>query len=149
MTDILFYHLERQRLEQVLPQFLVKCLERDWRSLVVVPSNERLDALDNHLWTFSDQIFLAHGKQGDGREKDQPVLLSLSDDNSNGANVCFLVDGADTKKLNDFNRVVHLFDGRNEDSIGAARTIWKEIDNEAHDVTYWQQDDSGQWIKSA
>ncbi|MBL4758155.1 MAG: DNA polymerase III subunit chi [Rhizobiales bacterium] len=149
MTEILFYHLERQSLEQVLPQLVSKCIERDWPTLIVTISDERLDVLDSQLWTYSDQSFLAHGKVGDGDDAEQPVLLSTSDDPLNKAEVCFLVDGATTDKTSEFNRIVHLFDGRQEAAVEAARDAWKALDREANEVTYWQQDGSGQWVKKA
>ena len=34
MTEVLFYHLERQTLEQVLPRLVQASLGRDWRVVV-------------------------------------------------------------------------------------------------------------------
>ena len=61
MTEICFYHLERQPLERVLPQLLEKSLERGWRVVVQAASEERVEALDAHLWTYRDDSFLPHG----------------------------------------------------------------------------------------
>ncbi|MGE4244780.1 MAG: DNA polymerase III subunit chi, partial [Parvibaculaceae bacterium] len=33
MTEVLFYHLERQTLEAVLPRLLEKTIERGWRAV--------------------------------------------------------------------------------------------------------------------
>ena len=52
MTEILFYHLQRQPLERVLPALLEKSLERGWRVVVQAASEERIEALDAHLWTY-------------------------------------------------------------------------------------------------
>ena len=59
MTEILFYHLQRQPLERVLPTLLEKSLERGWRVVVQAASEERIEALDAHLWTFRDDSFPA------------------------------------------------------------------------------------------
>ena len=149
MTEILFYHMERKTLEQVLPELVAKCVERDWPTLIVAGSQERVDSLDSLLWTYSDQTFLPHGKTGDGNDTEQLVLLSTSDTRVNGSEVCFLVDGADTDKLSEFNRIVHLLDGRREEAVEAARNVWKNLDRDEHDVTYWQQDEAGRWVKKA
>lgn len=149
MTEILFYHMERKTLEQVLPELVAKCVERDWPTLIVAGSQERVESLDSLLWTYSGQTFLPHGKSGDGNDTGQPVLLSTSDTRTNGSEVCILVDGAGTDKLNEFNRIVHLLDGRREEAVEAARKVWKTLDREAHDVTYWQQDGTGRWVKKA
>ena len=58
MTEILFYHLQRQPLEKVLPPLLENSLERGWRVVVQAASDERVEALDAHLWTYRDDAFL-------------------------------------------------------------------------------------------
>src|SRR5690606_32265473 len=47
MTEILFYHLEAQPLERVLPLLIEKSLERGWRVVVETGSEERAEAIDN------------------------------------------------------------------------------------------------------
>ena len=54
MTEALFYHLERQKVEDVLPVLLLRTLERGWKAVVQAGSRERLEAIDSHLWTFDD-----------------------------------------------------------------------------------------------
>jgi len=54
MTEVLFYHLKNMSLESVLPPLLEKSLERGWRVVVQSTSLERTEALDAHLWTYSD-----------------------------------------------------------------------------------------------
>ena len=44
MTEVLFYHLERQPLERVLPNLLERTLERGWRAVVQCGDPERLEA---------------------------------------------------------------------------------------------------------
>ena len=66
MTEVLFYHLERQPLDRVLPSLLEKTLERGWKAVVRCGSEQRLEALDLALWTYRDDSFLPHGKQADG-----------------------------------------------------------------------------------
>ena len=85
MAEVLFYHLQRQPLEAVLPTLLEKSLERGWRAVVQVATDERLAALDDHLWTFSDESFLPHGTDREAHAADQPVVLTTSGANPNGA----------------------------------------------------------------
>src|SRR6201999_3073327 len=94
MTEILFYHLQGQKLEGVLPTLLEKSLERGWRVVVQGSSEERIEALDAHLWTYRDDGFLAHGPWREQEAPAQPVLLTVNDGNPNAATVRFLVDGA-------------------------------------------------------
>ena len=78
MTETLFYHLERRTLEDVLPGLVEKSLARGWRAVVKTDNSERSDALDNLLWTYDDQSFLAHAQSGDGEAARQPVLIRLA-----------------------------------------------------------------------
>lgn len=148
MTEILFYHLQHQPLEKALPQLLEKCLERGWRCVVQAASNERVDALDTLLWTYSDDGFLPHGTDREAEARDMPVVLTTSDRNPNTAQVRFLVDGA-TAELASYERAIFLFDGNDPDAVEAARDQWKEAQGEGFTVTYWQQDEAGRWKKKA
>jgi DNA polymerase-3 subunit chi len=147
MTEVLFYHLTNQPLERVLPDLLEKCLERRWRAVVQVGSEERRDALDAHLWTYRDEGFLPHGTVKDGRAPEQPVWLTTDADNPNRAEVRFLADGADIADYAGYVRIVRLFDGNDSDAVEQARAAWKAAKAAGHDATYWQQSDSGRWEK--
>jgi DNA polymerase-3 subunit chi len=149
MTEVLFYHLERQPLERVLPQLLEKSLARGWRAVVQAGSDERVDALDAALWTYREESFLPHGTAGDGNPSLQPVFLTTGDDNPNRADVRFLVDGTQISGASGYQRMVCLFDGRDETAVETARAQWKEMRAHGLDVTYWQQDEAGRWVKKA
>jgi DNA polymerase-3 subunit chi len=150
MTEMLFYHLRRQPLERVLPSLLERCLERGWRVVVQASSEERVEALDAHLWTYRDDSFLPHGAARDGDTAQQPILLTASDHNPNSANVRFLVDGAEVPTdAGAYERIVLLFDGEDEDAVTAARARWNEAKQQGFDVTYWQPDEQGRWVKQA
>ena len=150
MTEILFYHLQRQPLERVLPTLLEKSLERGWRVVVQASSDERVEALDAHLWTYRDDGFLPHGTPKEAEPAAQPILITSGDDNANGAQIRFLVDGApfpaDTAA---YQRLVLLFDGDDPDAVAAARERWTEAKAQGFDATYWQPDEQGRWVKKA
>src|SRR5437879_13829432 len=94
MTEVLFYHLQGMSLESVLPPLLEKSLERGWRVVVQSTSPERTEALDAHLWTYSDDSFLPHATWRAGDAQDQPILRARAEGNPNRANVRFLIDNA-------------------------------------------------------
>ena len=146
MTEILFYHLQRQPIERVLPQLLEKSLERGWRVVVQAASDERIDALDAHLWTWRDDSFLAHGTDREAEAALQPVLLTAQDHNPNGASVRFLIDGAPVPAdAASYQRIVLLFDGEDEDAVATARGQWNEAKMRGFAATYWQPDENGRW----
>ena len=150
MTEVLFYHLQNMSVENVLPPLLEKSLERGWRVVVQSSSEERVDALDAHLWTFSDDSFLPHGTWRDAEAREHPVLLTVNDDNPNRATVRFLIDGAAIPAdASAYARIVLLFDGNDADAVDAARTRWSEVKAQGFDVTYWQPDEQGRWQRKA
>ena len=150
MTEILFYHLQRQPLEAVLPALLEKTLERGWRAVVPVSTQERATALDDHLWPYRDDAFLPHGLAGEPDAASQPVVLTPGGGNPNDAAVRFLVDGAPLPEdLAPYDRVVLLFDGNDPDALDGARAQWRRAKSEGLAATYWQQDERGRWAKKA
>jgi len=150
MTEVLFYHLQGQKLEGVLPGLLERSLERGWRVVVQGASEERMEALDALLWTYSDDSFLPHGTWREAEAAEQPVLLTLTESNPNGANVRFLVDGAAMPPDSEaYQRIVLMFDGEDEDAVAAARGQWSEVKARGFEATYWQPDDRGRWVKKA
>lgn len=149
MAEVLFYHLERRSLEDVLPGLLEKCLDRGWRAVVQASSAERCEALDAHLWSYREDSFLPHGASGDAFAAEHPICLTTGPDNPNGASVRFLVERAVPDDISSYERVVYLFDGGDETAVGMARDQWKTARQDGHTVTYWQQDAAGRWQKKA
>jgi DNA polymerase III subunit chi len=150
MTEVLFYQLQRQPVERVLPVLIEKSLERGWRVAVQSSSDERIEALDAHLWTYRDDSFLPHGTYKESAAAEQPVLLTINDDNPNGAAIRFLLDGSPVPPdAAAYDRVVLLFDGEDPDALEAARSRWRDAKGQGFDVTYWQADEHGRWQRKA
>ena len=149
MTEVLFYHLTESRLEDALPSLLEKSLERGWRVLVQTGSEERRDALDQHLWTYRDESFLPHGTDVAQQPEKQPVLICASEGNANAAQVRFLVDGARPADLEPYERAVFMFDGHDQQQVDEARAQWKTLKDSGHELTYWQQTQDRRWEKKA
>jgi DNA polymerase-3 subunit chi len=146
MTEILFYHLKGQSLEQVLPPLLQKSLERGWRVVVQASSDERVEALDAHLWTWRDDAFLPHGTSRDSEAAEHPIVLTANAENPNGAVVRFLVDGANlAADAGNYQRIVLLFDGDDPEAVEMARMRWNEAKASGAEVTYWKADENGRW----
>ncbi len=146
MTEFLFYHLQRQPIERVLPTLIEKSLARGWRVVVQAASEERVEALDALLWTFREDSFLPHGTWREADPREQPVLLTVHDDNPNGAAVRFLIDSAPVPTdAEAYARIVLIFDGGDPDAVALARERWGEGKAKGFDVTYWQTDAQGRW----
>jgi DNA polymerase III subunit chi len=150
MTEFLFYHLQTQPIEAVLPVLLEKSYERGWRVIVQSSSEERVDALDAHLWTFREDSFLPHGTSREPTAADQPVLLTVANYNPNNATVRFLIDHAPLPEdATPYDRIVLLFDGADPEAVAEARSRWQFAKSRGFMVTYWQSDEDGRWQRRA
>lgn len=150
MTEILFYQLNGQKIEQILPPLITRSLERGWRVAVQASSEERVEALDAHLWTWRDDAFLPHGTWREAEAAEQPVLLTINAENPNGAAVRFLVDGAAVPAdASAYQRLVLLFDGDDPEALETARERWMSAKKDGFEVTYWRTDENGRWQRQA
>ena len=119
------------------------------RLLALLEDAEKLPALDQLLWNFRADSFIGHSAERDGSQKDQPVFLTVLDDNPNDGNVRFMVENAVPPSLEPYTRGIYIFDGHNEAALAHARERWKAEKAAGHEVTYWQQKPNGGWEKKA
>ena len=147
--EIWFYHLERSTLEQVLPGLMEKTRERGWRALLRAADPRLLDEIDERLWTYRDDSFLAHGRASDTGSARQPILLTESLENPNGAQALFIVDGSELGDTKGFERCFIIFDGRDEAALSGARVRWKTLKDAGAALAYWKQSPEGRWEKAA
>jgi len=145
MAEVMFYHLERGSLEDVLPVLLEKTLARGWRAVVEVPDAGLLDALDRHLWTYRDDSFLPHASERDDDGTRQPVWLTTGPGNPGSAAVRFLAQRAEPRDVEAYDRVVILFSADDPDAVSHARKHWRPLKEAGHTCTYWQQTREGRW----
>lgn len=147
MTRIDFYHLQNQKLEEVLPKLLEKAYDTNKRIVIKIGNQERVEFINGLLWSYSETSFIPHGSKKDGFAEQQPIWLTSDDNNPNNAEFLFLVDGAkiDLSKTLEFERIFNIFDGNVEDSLQQAREFWKELKTAQAELFYWQQNNSGIW----
>jgi DNA polymerase-3 subunit chi len=147
MTEIRFYHLTRKSLEHVLPELLEKTLARGSKAVVMAGSAERVEALTQYLWTYNPNNFLPHGSAKDGYAELQPIWLTPQDERPNEADILFLADGAQSERVDEYQRVCEIFDGNNEEALAAARKRWAAYKANGHELSYWQQGERG-WVNA-
>ncbi|MGB0906984.1 MAG: DNA polymerase III subunit chi [Maricaulaceae bacterium] len=148
MTEHWFYHLEASTVQSVLPGLMEKTLQRGWRALVKLPEGQIAD-VDQFLWTYQDQSFLPHGRDDEPLSDQQPILLSSTAQAAAGANCVVLIDGAEVADLSGVSRCIVMINGRNQESIARERKRWNALKQAGETLSYWQQDERGQWKKKA
>ena len=150
MLEFRFHHLERRRIEQALPDFLEAALAEGFRIVVQTPSREARDALNEKLWTYREDSFLPHGAAGDGDPASQPIFLTDTDETPNGARLRVLLEPADAERFRaaDSERVIVLFDSRDEAAMAQARAVWKQLKDSGAAPSYWKEGDEGGWVRA-
>lgn len=149
MTDISFYHLQRQPLTEALPKLLERVLASGLRAVILCGSTERVEALDAALWTYDADSFLPHGTPVTGHAERQPLYLTDKQENPNHASVLVIVDGGQPDFVGLFDRCLDMFDGNDPEAVEDARERWRAHKSAGHTLTYWQQTERGGWEKKA
>jgi DNA polymerase-3 subunit chi len=153
-VEIFFYQLMSKPLEKALPQLLERSVERGWNVVLQTRTQEKCVALNEHLWTYSDEGFLPHGMAQDGDPEFQPIYLTSGSENPNGAQIRFFVESAQilpalSASEEPYERIVIMFDGNNEPELLDARAQWKALKDTGATLAYFQQTDEGRWEKKA
>ena len=148
MTEFRFHHLERRRVDQALPELLERALEAGKRVVVQAGSEEEVEALNERLWTYSDDSFLPHGSKRDGSPETQPIYLTHDADTPNAAEMRVVVGGDNPQPffVGPHALVLILFDGRDEDARAAARRQWSAAKAAGARLSYWREGDDGGWV---
>lgn len=148
MSEIRFYHLQKTPEVQALPQIALKAWQSGKRVVVRAANDEQTEALNDALWTFRADIFLPHGSKADGYGPQQPIWLTTGDDVPNAAKIQIAATGTEPLSPENFDLSCVMLDGRDEAQVAEARTRWKSYKDAGHEISYWQQTDSG-WEKKA
>ena len=110
---------------------------------------KKLDDIDERLWTYRDDSFLAHGRATEAEAASQPILLTESPENPNAAQALFIVDVVELGDTKGFDRCFIIFDGRDETALTGARVRWKTLKDQGANLAYWKQSPEGRWEKAA
>lgn len=150
MSEIRFYHLTTQSLEQALPAILSKAYAGGRKAVVRFASEGEVRNFNDHLWAFNPDSFIPHGSKEDGYENFQPIFLTHKAENPNGADMLILCNQkAVPENTDEFPLCCDFLNGQDDEAVDAGRTRWKAYKDAGHSITYWQQTDTGGWEQKA
>ena len=153
MTEVRFYHLQKQTLDQALPLILEKVYQTGKNAVVRMIDEKEVNRMNDHLWAYRPDSFLPHACQKDCKKGDisstQPIWLSANDDNPNNAKTLILTQGRTEEALENYDLACEMLDGRNNEAVQNARARWKTYKEKGFAVTYWFQSETGKWEKKA
>lgn len=149
MTTVQFYHLRSTSRERAVPKLMEKALASGSRVVVIAESDASLKALSAALWTNDPNSFLPHGTTREPHADQQPILLTLADENPNNADILCVLDGVSPASLPDYAKVLDVFDGGDEQAVLAARQRWTRYKEAGHTLQYVKQQPGGGWKMEA
>lgn len=145
MTTIQFYHLRSTSWERAVPKLMEKALAGGSRVLVMANQEASLKALSEALWVNDPNSFLPHGTTREPHADQQPIILTLADENPNRADILCVLDGASPASLPEYAKVLDVFDGSDETAVAAARERWTRYKEQGHILQYVKQQQGGGW----
>lgn len=149
-APIRFYHLLDTPLPRALGDLALKALSQNHRILVTAPTADQVKTLDEGLWTFRQDAFLPHGRDGDPDPSLTPLWVTTDPTNNpNTADTLILTHGASLPDESSFALICDVFDGNDEAQLQAARARWKTAKDAGRNVTYFQQNAAGGWEQKA
>ncbi len=145
MTTIQFYHLLSTTRERAVPKLMERALASGSRVVLIAGAQPSLKTMSDALWTNDPASFIPHGLAREAHAESQPILLTTTDENPNGADILCVLDGVSPISLPEYKKVLDVFDGSDETQVEAARTRWSAYKARGHALQYVKQQPGGGW----
>lgn len=145
MATIQFYHLLSTTRERAVPKLMEKALASKSRVVVMAEREATLKALSEALWVNDPASFLPHGTAREPHAAEQPIILTLADENPNNADILCVLDGVSPASLPGYAKVLDVFDGSDEAAVKEARARWTRYKEAGHKLQYVKQQPGGGW----
>ncbi len=145
MTKIQFYHLLSTSLERAIPKLMEKALEGKSRVVMLASDEKTLKRVSDAMWNSDPNSFLPHGTAKDAHASEQPIYLSLVDENPNQADVLVVLDGSVPTSFHSYAKVLDVFDGNDDAQVASARERWTKYKEQGAALQYVKQQPGGGW----
>ena len=144
---ISFYHLTKSNLEEALPKLSEKMLEAGKKVHMQCKDAEQMKILDRSLWSVGGRRFMPHSLDTEDYVEQQPIILTQSEENLNNAEFLVVTNPvANDEIYQKYERIFVIFNGFSDDHLAASRHLWKKYKaNNDFELTYFQQDEEGNW----
>lgn len=145
MKEINFYCIEEE-VNNFLYNFLSKLVDKGNRIFIYSEKAEKMEKLDNALWTMKKVEFLPHLLYNDEGVEETPIIISNQKENKNNSNFILISSYFDdTEFLNSFEKVFYIFSPINSNIIEYTKNSWLKYKKENFDLKLLKKDSSGKW----
>jgi DNA polymerase-3 subunit chi len=151
MTDISFYQVLNGTpgaVDATVPMLLEKVIAAGHKVVIRCPSEDRMERLNQTLWTYKESSFLPHGSKNDGHQNAQPIFITDEvSEAPNDADILLLVSGAEAPDFSNYARVLDMFEA-SDIQKNNARKRWSSYKEKGYPLAYFSHED-GKWNKKA
>lgn len=148
MTEIFFYKLKNLSIELFLISLIEKSISKNWNSLVLLDNIERMEEINDLMWTFNDTSFIPHGSQSDLNPDKHKVYLTCNEENLNNSNIIFSIDGIIINQPDNWKRCIYIFNEQNLKVTDELESYKREIEDLNFGLKSFEQDNNGKWISN-
>lgn len=148
MKEINFYCIEEDA-NVFLYSFLSKLIEKDKRVMIYSESPEKMERLDDMLWSIKKVGFLPHLLYNEKGAEDTPVIISNAKHNKNNANFLLISTFVeDNKFLDIFEKTFYIFSPTSLHLVDEARKNWEEYKKMGFSTKLFRKSQGGKWTES-
>ena len=148
MTEIFFYKLKNLSIELFLISLIEKSISKNWNSLVLLDNIERMEEINDLMWTFNDTSFIPHGSQSDLNPDKHKVYLTCNEENPNNSNIIFSIDGIIINQPDNWKRCIYIFNEQNLKVTDELESYKRGIEDLNFGLKSFEQDNNGKWISN-
>lgn len=145
MKEINFYCVEEE-VNNFLYNFLSKLVDKGNRIFIYSENTEKMEKLDNALWTIKKVEFLPHLLYNDKGAEETLIIISNQKENKNNSNFILISSYFDDLEfLNSFEKIFYIFSPINQNIIEYTKNSWLKYKKENFDLKLLKKDSSGKW----
>lgn len=146
MTSINFYCIEED-INQFLHTFLINVVVENKKKVIIYSEHqEKIDKLDDTLWTMKKTSFLPHLKIDEKGFEETPLLISNKLENPINADFLLISNFLDSKEfLNNFDKIFYIFSPINPQIIKSVKENWEKYKNMGFELNFIKKDSSNKW----
>lgn len=145
MKEINFYCIEEE-VNNFLYNFLSKLVDKEKRVFIYSENSEKMEKLDNTLWTMKKIDFLPHLLYSDEGVEDTPIMISNKKENKNNSNFILISSYFDDIDfLNSFEKIFYIFSPVSQTIIEYTKNSWDKYKNQNFNLNLLKKDSSGKW----
>ena len=143
MNEINIYQIDDVITKSIAP-LLIKVSEEKKKALIFCPQDAKLKEIDDSLWTYGRNKFIAHATLADkelqkfGWQR-QPAFLINREENINEADYLILTDDASEGFIAGFARVFYFYESGDLEKVKKFSKKFKKVNS------YKKAD--GKWVK--